>query len=162
MNKTIISIIAAIGKNRELGKNNKLLWSLPGDMKRFRDKTRNHPIIMGRKTFESIGRVLRHRTNIIVTRNKDYKVPGAYVFPSIDKAIEFAVSARQGEIFIIGGAQIYQQSISIADKLYLTIIDKSYPEADACFPDYSKFTKKVYEEKITENDLNYVFIDLEK
>lgn len=158
--KVKISIIVAIGKNRELGKNNKLLWSLSKDMKRFRDKTRNHPVIMGRKTFQSIGRVLPHRTNIIVTRNSDLKVPGAYVFPSMQDSIEFAKTKESEEIFIIGGAQIYQQAISIADKLYLTIINKSYPEADAYFPEYKEFKKEVFKQDISENNLKYIFLDL--
>ncbi len=160
MNKPTVSIIAAIGKNRELGKNNKLLWSLSKDMKRFRDKTRNHPVIMGRKTFESIGRVLPHRTNIIISRNSDLKVPRAYVFLSMQDSIEFAKTKESKEIFIIGGAQIYQQAISIVDKLYLTIIDKEYLEADAYFPEYKEFKKEVFKQNISENNLKYIFLDL--
>lgn len=158
--KPLVSIIAAIGKNRELGKDNKLLWSIPEDMKRFRDKTRNHPVIMGRKTFESIGKVLPHRTNIVITRNRDFKAKDAYVFSSLEKAIDFAKTKDTKEIFIIGGAQIYTQALPLADKLYLTLVDKEYPFADSYFPDYSEFKKRLEEKKYKNEDISYSFIDL--
>lgn len=158
--KPLVSIIAAIGKNRELGKDNKLLWSLPEDMKRFREKTRNHPVIMGRKTFESIGRPLPNRLNIVVTHDRDYTGSGIEIFHSLPDAIDFAKTKDKEEVFIIGGAQIYSQGLIFADKLYLTIVDSEFPEADTFFPDYPEFTKKVFEEKNKNEDFGYTFLEL--
>jgi dihydrofolate reductase len=145
-----ISIIAAIGRNRELGKDNKLIWNIQEDLQRFRKITKGHPIIMGRKTFESIGRVLPNRTNIIITRNLSFSFarPGlAKLAGSLEDAIKLAQKEKGSEeIFIIGGGQIYQQAISLADKLYLTIINASF-DADTFFPDYSDFKKVVFEEE---------------
>ena len=157
-----ISMIAALGKNRELGKNNKLIWKIPSDLARFRKITRGHPVIMGRKTFESIGRSLSDRTNIIVTRDQNYKVEGAIVSNSIEKAIEEAKKIESNEIFIIGGAQIYALGMPYGDKLYLTKINAEEPSADAFFPDYSEFKKVVYREAREEDGMEYEFLDLEK
>lgn len=139
-----ISMVAAIGKNRELGKGNKLIWHIPSDLKRFRDLTSGHPIIMGRKTYQSINRLLPDRTNIIITRDQNYKVDGAVIVNSIEDAIEKA-KGKPGseEVFIIGGAQVYALGMPFADKLYLTKIDAEEPTADAFFPDYSKFRKVI-------------------
>ncbi len=162
MNKPTISIIAAIGKNRELGKDNKLLWSLPEDMKRFREKTRNHPVIMGRKTFESIGRPLPNRLNIVVTRDRSYTIPGAEIFYSLEDALDFAKNKDKQEIFIIGGGQIYAEALSYADKLYLTIVDSDFPEADTFFPEYPEFTKVVFKKKSKNEEYSYTFLELER
>lgn len=163
----MISIIAAIGKNHELGKDNRLLWHISEDFKRFKKLTLNSVVIMGRKTFESIGKPLPNRINIIITRNRDWIPLGCIVCYSMEKAIKkgaaFAkASASQKEIFIIGGAEIYKQGIKYADKLYLTLIDKEFPEADAFFPDYSDFKKVIKEEKKSDGKFTYKFIDLEK
>lgn len=156
----MISIIAAIGKNRELGKDNQLLWNIPEDLKRFRELTSGHPIIMGRKTFDSIGRVLPNRTNIIITRNLDSKIDGAVVVRSLEEAIDKArLSEGRDEIFIIGGGQIFQQSIDLVDRLYLTIVDENYPEADVFFPDYSAFVNRIVDEKSTSENFNYVTLE---
>lgn len=160
MNKPLISIIAAIGKNRELGKNNKLLWHIPDDMTRFKELTMSHPVIMGRKTFESIGKPLSGRTNIIITRDKKFKAEGCFIAHSLEKAIELAKTKDAKEIFVIGGGQIYQQAINIADKLYLTIVKGTF-NADTFFPDYSRFKKFVYNKEGQYNEYKYTFLELE-
>src|SRR3989344_3179471 len=140
--KPTISIIAAIGKNRELGKNNSLLWHLPNDLPRFKKITRNHPIIMGRKTHESIGRVLPKRLNIIVTRNRDLIVEGALVVHTLDEAIQKAKAVEKSEIFIIGGAEIFKSALPLAERLYLTVVHEGAP-ADVFFPPYDEFNRIV-------------------
>ncbi|VVA44375.1 Dihydrofolate reductase [Candidatus Roizmanbacteria bacterium] len=160
-----VSIIAAIGKNRELGKDNKLLWHIPEDFKRFKTLTSNHIVIMGRKTYESLPekfRPLPDRVNIVVTRDLNYAVEGVIVCHSIEKAIEKGKKYEKKEIFIIGGAQIYSLGIKYADKLYLTLVDKEYPDADTFFPDYSQFNKIVFEEKHQDDKYSYKFIELVK
>jgi dihydrofolate reductase len=156
----MISIIAAIGKNRELGKDNKLLWHIPEDFKRFKTLTSGHIVIMGRKTFESIGRPLPNRTNYIITRNKDYKAVGCQVFNSLEEVI--GDSKLTEEIFVIGGAEIYKQAIKYADKLCLTLVDKEYSDADAFFPDYSIFKNLIFQENHLENEPKFRFVDLTK
>ena len=163
IHNTKISMIAALGKNRELGEGNKLIWKIPSDLKRFQDLTSGHPIIMGRKTYESIGRLLPNRTNIIITRDSNYKIKGAIVVNSIQDAFEKAKNQPgSDEAFIIGGAQIYTLGMPFANKLYLTKIDDENPDADTFFPDYSEFRKIVRREKKEENGLKYEFIDLER
>ncbi len=132
----ILSIIAAIGKNNELGKDNQLLWDLPVDMKHFRETTSGHPVIMGRKTFESIGRALPNRRNVVITRDKSYTHDGIEVVHSLEEALQL-FAEPQGkpniEVFIIGGAEMYRQAIELADKLYITYVDGIF-EADTFFP----------------------------
>lgn len=160
--KPRISIIAAIGENRELGKNNALLWNIPGELARFKKITMGHPIIMGRKTFESIGRVLPGRTNIIITQNSKFKIQNAVVVYSLDEAVEKAKSEDQEEIFIIGGGQIFEQSLPITDRLYLTLVHKSF-DADTFFPDHKDLFKTIIEnEKKNTDEFDYEFITLEK
>ncbi len=159
--ETKLNLIAALGQDRVIGKNNELLWKIPDDLKRFKALTTGHPIIMGRKTFESIGRVLPGRTNIVITRNTELKIEGALICNSFEEAIR-AASKIDSEIFIIGGAEIYRQAIDKADRLYLTVIDEK-KDGDAFFPDYSKFTKIVSEEnKTTDTGLRYQWFVLEK
>lgn len=158
----MISVIAAIGKNRELGKDNKLLWHIPEDLKRFKHLTTGHVVIMGRKTFESLGKPLPNRINIVVTRNVTFKVEGGITKPSLEQAIDWAKRlTRQDEIFVIGGGQIYQQALPLAHKLYLTVVNASF-DADTFFPDYSMFTKKVFEERKRSEKYTYRFLELEK
>lgn len=158
-----ISLIAAIGKNRELGQGNKLIWHISSDLKRFKELTMGHPIVMGRKTYESIGRVLPGRTNIIITQNSKFKTQNCLIANSIEQAIDFAKKAPgSDEIFIIGGAQIFSQTIKFADKLYLTIVDAEDKNADVFFPDYSEFQKVIFQEKREENGLRFQCIDLER
>jgi len=130
--KQNITIIAAIAENNALGKNNDLIWHLPADLKRFKKTTTGHHIIMGRNTFESIGKPLPNRTTVIITRNPDYKVEGCIVVNSLEKALEIAKNDETP--FIIGGAQIYKQAISIADKLDITEVHHSF-DADVFFPE---------------------------
>ncbi len=171
----MISIIAAIGKNRELGKNNKLLWHIPEDFKRFKTLTSDHIVIMGRKTFESIGKPLPNRTNIVITRNKNVveqfiapKIDGVInhtttiFYHSLEEALRFAQGKESKEIFIIGGGEIYKQGIKYADKLYLTLVNQEYPEADAFFPDYSAFKKVIFEENHKNKNYSFKFLELER
>ena len=154
-------MIAVIGKNRELGKDNKLLWYIPEDFKRFKKLTSGHTIIMGRKTFESIGKPLPNRINIVITRNQLWSSLGCTVCYSLEEGL-IEAKKNNNEIFIIGGAEIYKQGIRYADKLYLTLVDKEYPEADAFFPDYSKFKRNFFEENHNLGGIKFKFIDLEK
>lgn len=135
MGKQIISLIAAIGKNRELGFNNDLIWKIPEDVEFFKKTTSGHAVIMGQRTYESIGHPLPKRKNIILTRDEKFHAEGCFIAHSIGEALELA---GDGEVFMIGGGQIYAQTIKIADKLYLTQIDKS-STADTYFPEFSNF-----------------------
>lgn len=161
-----ISIVVALGRSGEhhntIGKDNKLLWHIPDDLKRFKALTLGHPIIMGRKTFESIGHPLPERTNIVVTHNPDWRADGVHVRHSLKEAIEYAVSLDEKEIFIMGGSKVYAQAIDRVDKLYLTLIDDE-KEADSFFPDYrADFTKKTFEDAREWNGLHYRWVDLER
>lgn len=134
-----LSIIAAIGKNGELGKGNKLLWHIPEDMKWFRETTRGHPVIMGRKTYESIGRPLPKRDNIVITRDRVWNDTGVFVKYSLDEAVAFARERDREEVFVIGGGEIYKQAIEYVERLYLTIVHADFPDADTFFPDYGEY-----------------------
>lgn len=174
----MISIIAAIGKNRELGKDNRLLWNIKEDMKRFKKLTEGHIVIMGRRTFESLPekfRPLPNRVNIVITSQSDVTIflrskkdSKVFLAQSLDEAIKKANDLVKSqnlpdEIFIIGGASIYKQAINLADKLYLTVIDKIYPEADVFFPEYEKiFKKNIYNEKKEEGGLSFEFVEMIK
>ena len=138
----MITIIAAIGLNNALGKDNDLIWHLPADLKRFKKTTTGFPIIMGRKTFESIGKPLPNRTNIIITRNADYTQEGCVVVNSLQEAIDNL--ATEENAFIIGGAQIYEQAIKekLADVLDLTLVQESF-EADVYFPEFDMLDWKL-------------------
>ena len=136
----IISLIVAYSSNKVIGKDNDLVWSLPDDMKYFSDITRGHHVIMGRRNWDSIPlkyRPLRNRTNIILTRNTDFEPQDAdtYVFNNLDTSIEFARQRGEKELFIIGGAQIYQASMDHVQKMYITEIEGT-PEGDTFFPDW--------------------------
>ena len=133
MKKPRVSVIAALARNRVIGIENRLPWRLPEDLAHFKALTLNHPILMGRKTFESLGRPLPGRTNVVITRNPDYRPEGCLVATSIPAAIELCEGAD--EIFFIGGADLYAQAIVFADRLYLTEVDVE-AEGDAWFPDY--------------------------
>lgn len=139
-----LSIIAAIGQNNELGKDNKLLWDLPADMKHFRETTRGHAVIMGRKTFESIGHPLPNRRNIVITRDALYKKEGIEIAHSVDEALEFFKDSNE-EIFCIGGADIYTQAIPKADTLYITHVAGAF-DADTFFPPIDSQWKEVSRE----------------
>jgi dihydrofolate reductase len=161
MNDPKVSIIAALAENLAIGKNNRLLWRIPEDLKRFRRLTTGHAVVMGRKTFESIGRALPERKNIVISRDPDFKPENCLVASSFEDALEKAREIEKEEIFIIGGGQVYEQAIKQADKLYLTLVPGNY-EADVFFPDYSSFRKIVYRRAFRWNDLNCSFSELEK
>ncbi len=159
MFKPTISLIAAIDENRGIGKNNQLLFHIPDDLKRFKQLTRNHPVIMGRKTYESIGKPLPQRLNIIITRDSNFQIEGCTVSHSLEEAIRIAKQHEKEEIFIIGGGQIYQQAIQFADKLYLTLIKGTY-DADAFFPDYSAFGTVNFHDEKQYQQYTYAFLEL--
>ena len=169
-----ISMIAAIAsENRALGKNGRLIYYIPEDLKRFKKITSGHPIIMGRKTFESIGQPLPNRTNIVITHDENYFVEDTIIVHSLEEAFRLSslaqafgseAQARRGddEIFVIGGGEIYKQAIGMADKLYLTIIEGN-PPADTFFPDYSEFKRVISESQWQEHEgTKFKFLELEK
>ena len=128
----MIILIAAVAENNALGKDNQLVWHLPNDFKRFKTLTSGHYILMGRKTFESFPRPLPNRTHIIITRQKNYSYEGCLVASSIEKALEMA--PKDEDIYVIGGGEIYKQSIDIADKIEITKVHSTF-EADTYFPE---------------------------
>lgn len=162
-----ISAIAAIDEKRGLGKNNDLLFRFPADSKRVREKTKGHPIIMGRRTYDSIGRPLPNRTNIVITRNKQQltsntNTQGLIIVNSLQEAIEVAKeSPGSDEIFIFGGGEIFKEALPQTDRLYLTVVEGDYG-ADTFFPDYSEFKHILKEEKGEDGGYKYTFLDLEK
>ncbi len=132
-----LSIIAALGRNRAIGYQNTLPWRLPADLQRFKQLTMGHHLLMGRKTFESIGRPLPGRTSIIITRQADYKAEGCLIVHSLEEAIAIAQTRGEQEAFVIGGADIYAQALPLADRMYLTWVDAE-PEADVFFPAFDE------------------------
>jgi dihydrofolate reductase len=156
------SIIVAIAKNNAIGKDNKLLWYLPNDLKHFKDVTSGHTVIMGRKTFDSVGKPLPRRRNIVVTR-QDISIEGCEVVKSIEAAL--TLCAGDDEVFIIGGAEIYRQSIHLTDRIYLTQIDQDF-DGDTFFPELNtaewKETKRENFEPDDKNKLKYSFITLQR
>ncbi|MBU2632580.1 dihydrofolate reductase [Patescibacteria group bacterium] len=162
-----ISLIVAVDNKNGMGKVGKMPWHVPADLKRFKELTTGKIIIMGRKTFDSIGRILPNRTNIIITRDKDYKVGGAVVVNSLEEAIKLSKQKLTSQknldsgIFIIGGGEIFRQSMKIADRIYLTKIKGDF-NADTFFPDYSDFKKNLFEELGEDNGYKYKFLELEK
>jgi dihydrofolate reductase len=157
-----ISIVVAISENRAIGKDNKLLWRLPADLKHFKEITTGHTIIMGRKTFESVGRPLPNRRNIIITRQPLF-IEGCEVVNSIDTAL--ALCAEEDEVFIVGGAEIYRQSLHLTNRIYLTVVHKEF-EGDSFFPEINKGEwKEVSREDHQADEKNllpYSFITLER
>lgn len=128
-----VSLIAAMAENRVIGIHNRLPWHLPDDLKRFRRLTTGHTIIMGRRNYESIGKPLPQRRNIVVSRRPDYQAPGCVVVHSLEEAL--AVAGEDSEVFIIGGAEIYRQMMAIADRLYLTLVHADV-DGDTFFPEF--------------------------
>jgi dihydrofolate reductase len=155
-----VSIIVAISKNGVIGRDNQLPWDIPEDMKSFRQTTAGHPIIMGRKTFESIGRPLPNRLNIVMTRSED-AIEGVTLAHDLDEAIVLAEQSDNNEIFIIGGGNVYSQAIDKVDRLYLTIVDEDV-EGDTKFPAYRDFKKVVSERDSVSNGYKIKFLTLER
>ena len=147
----LISIIVAMGRNRAIGFQNMLPWRLSADMQRFKQLTMGHHILMGRKTYESIGRPLPGRTSIIITRQSDFQAEGCLIAHSLDEAIALAQARGELEVFVIGGAEIYAQALPIADRMYLTLVD-AMPEADAFFPDFHEIFWQQAEERFCAAD----------
>ena len=131
-----IILVAAVGENGELGRNNELLWHLPGDLPRFKELTMGSPIIMGRKTYDSIGRALPGRLNIVLTENQDWQADGVVVAGSLDQALSLAEAEETGKAFIIGGGQIYKLFLAYATSLEMTEVFDA-PVADTFFPNFS-------------------------
>ena len=160
-----ISIIVIIGRNNEIGKGNQLLCHLPADLKHFKEITSGHTIVMGRKTFESLPKgALPNRKNIVISRNPELKIEGATVYSSLDYALLKLIDDE--EVFIIGGAQIYEQTLPVADKLYLTKIHAAFPEADTFFPpidikEWREVSRETHpaDEK---NPYSFTFVDCER
>ena len=162
----MLSIVAALGNNRALGKGGQLLWNIPDDLKHFKQLTLGHPVVMGRKTWESLPekfRPLPDRTNIIVTRQRNYEATGAQVASSFEKALAATASALGAdEVFIIGGGELYTTALPHTNRLYLTLIDDE-KEGDAFFPEYEKeFTKIISDESRESDGLKYRWLTLER
>lgn len=158
-----LSIILAMGSNRAIGEKNTLPWSMPADLKRFRDITSGHPVIMGRKTYESIGHPLPKRLNIVVTRDQSLVIPGCTVVHSLDEALMTTGDAE--EVFVIGGAQLFTEALPRADRMYLTFIHAEFP-GDVFFPEYdSAQWSEVSRKDHASDDANphsYSFVTLER
>lgn len=156
----ILSIIVAIAKNHAIGKDNKLLWYLPNDLKHFKNTTSGHTVIMGRKTFDSVGKPLPKRRNIVITRQA-ISIEGCEVVDSLEAAI--ALCKAEDEVFIVGGAEIYRQAIPLTDRIYLTIIDHEF-DGDTFFPELNpdewQESKREDFEPDEKNKYKYSFITL--
>lgn len=158
------TIVVAMGKNREIGVDNQLLWHLPKDLKHFKEITSGHPIIMGRKTYESIGEPLPNRTNIVVSRKKDWFEEGILIVGSLKEALKFAKKIDEN-VFIIGGGNIYEQTIDLVDKLEVTLVDAEL-NADTFFPKIDekiwRKTDEICHEKDEKNNYNFCFQTFER
>lgn len=158
----IVSIVVAIADNHAIGKDNKLLWHLPKDLKHFKEITTGGTVIMGRKTYDSVGRPLPNRRNIIVTR-QSITIEGCEVVNSVEAAL--ALCANDAEVFIVGGAEIYRQAMHLTDRIYLTIVHDNF-EADTYFPEIEeniwKETERQDHEADEKNAFAYSFITLER
>lgn len=158
----IISLIAAMDENRGIGRQGEIPWHISDDLKRFRRITAGHTVIMGRKTFESIGRPLPDRVNIVVTRQSDFSAPGIEVVDSPAAALALASTLEPEEIFVIGGGEIYRAFLPHSDRLYLTLVEGTN-EADAFFPAYeSRFEQVELEETHPEHDPPYRYLTLNR
>lgn len=157
----IVSAVVAIAENYAIGKNNELLWYLPADLKHFKAVTSGHTVIMGRKTYDSIGKPLPNRRNVVITRKTDLLIPDVEITHSIDEAL--LLCSNEAEVFIIGGAEIYKSALDCTDRIYLTTVHASY-EADAYFPEIDR--KQWHETEIEKhlpdekNKLAYTFSTL--
>lgn len=154
----MLKILVAFDENRVIGKNNALIWHLPADLKRFKALTTGHVIIMGRKTFESIGRPLPNRTTIVISRQQDLQIDGVILTHSVEEAILKAKSISRDDIFIVGGAEIYQLSLPLADQILVTQLHDIF-EGDAFFPEISPAIWEVAEQErgVTDEQNAYQF-----
>ncbi|WP_288461439.1 dihydrofolate reductase [uncultured Chryseobacterium sp.] len=158
------TIVVAMGEKNEIGFENQLLWHLPKDLKHFKEITSGHPVIMGRKTYESIGKPLPNRTNIVVSRKTDWFEEGILIVGSIKEAVKFAKKIDE-DVFIIGGGKIYKQTMDIVDKLEVTLV-KADLEADTFFPKIDpkiwKKTDEICHEKDEKNQYDFCFQTFER
>lgn len=157
-----IILIAAVGENGEMGHNNELLWHLPGDLPRFKKITMGSPIIMGRKTYDSIGRALPGRLNIVLTENQAWRAEGVTVASSINAALTLAEAEQTGNAFVIGGGQIYKLFLAYATGMELTEVYDT-PVADTYFPFFSSnHFKEVKRVKVTDNNPNFDYVTYQR
>ena len=158
------TIVVAMGEKNEIGFENQLLWHLPKDLKHFKELTSGHPVIMGRKTYESIGKPLPNRTNIVISRKKDWFEEGILIVGSIKEAIKFAKKIDE-EIFIIGGGNIYEQTMDVVDRLEVTLV-KADLKADTFFPKIDEKmwmkTNEICHEKDEKNAYDFCFQTFER
>lgn len=161
----IIAAIVAMAENRVIGKQNQLLWRLPADFKHFKATTMGHPILMGRKTYESIGKALPGRLNIVISRNQALKAPNCIIIGSLQEAIDYASKQDQQEIFIIGGEEIFKQSMILLDRIYLTIVHHEF-KGDVFFPELKeqewREVNREDHDTDTDNAYPYSFVLLER
>lgn len=161
-----ISAIAAMDENRLIGVNNQLPWYIPADLKHFKTLTSGHPILMGRKTYESIGRPLPNRLNIILTTNPKFNAPGCVVVSSLEAGIDAAVEQKKEEIFIIGGSEVYNQLMERIQRLYLTIIHHQFEDGDAYFPkinpnEWNEIARESHKAD-EQNEFDYSFVTFDR
>ena len=158
-----LSLIVAVAENGVIGHNNQLIWHLPNDLKQFKRLTTGHCIIMGRKTFESIGKPLPNRTSLIISRNTDFQIEGCITVSSLENAILEAKKIETEEAFIIGGAEIYRLALPIVDKIYLTEVHHQY-EGDTFFPEIDKtIWQEIHREDFGTDEkhlVNYSFVEM--
>jgi dihydrofolate reductase len=158
----LVSIVVAISQNHAIGKDNKLLWYLPKDLKHFKEITTGHTVIMGRKTYQSVGKPLPNRRNIVITR-QSLTIEGCEVANSVEAAL--ALCKDEAEVFIVGGAEIYMQALHLTDRIYLTLVHENF-EGDTYFPEINtdlwKETERQYHKPDEKNLLPYSFITYER
>lgn len=160
-----LSIVVAVSENNAIGKDNQLLWHLPTDLKHFKEITSGNTIIMGRKTYDSIGRPLPNRRNIVITRSTDLELPNVEVVNTLEAALALCDDEKEKQIFVIGGAEIYKHALPLANKIYLTTVHQTY-DADVFFPDLNKEdwkeTSSAYHQADEKNNVAYTFSTLER
>jgi dihydrofolate reductase len=164
----IVSSIAAMASNRVIGKNGDLPWKIPQDMKFFRDMTMGKIMLMGRKTFESFGKPLPGRLHVVVTRQQDYKPEGAHVFHDLDSALAFCRSLTEKEsgkwgeeVFVVGGGEIYKETLPYTDRIYLTEIKAEFP-GDTKFPEFDRHLFRETERRAGEGPVEFDFVTYER
>ena len=162
----IISHIVAVAKDWSIGQNNDLMWRLSADLKKFKSITSGHHILLGRKNYESIGRPLPNRVSLVVSRDSNLSIEGVSCFTNIDAAIQAAKEAGEKELFIIGGGEIYKQTMNIIDKVYLTIVDATFDKADTFYPELNlndwDIAEKEKFSKDEKNEYDFSFMTLSK
>lgn len=159
----MITIIAACSKNLVIGNDNKLIWNVPGDLKRFKEFTTGNIVVMGRKTYESIGKPLPNRRNILLTRDESLKIEGIEIFNDLEKLTKYiqSIQGKEQDIFIIGGGEIYKEFLPISDKIELTLIDKEF-EGDTYFPEIGNEWEEINRESKSCDQFDYHYITYKK